>query len=227
MAQPISTTYTLITPRYVSLSDMVSHELKSPLTAIKIYAELIEQSPKQSPDLVSKIDQKVDNLTNLVNDFNDLSKIQTGIYPFTPTSISFMDLLNQSQDILRENHNLTYRIINQDNRKVTFDTSIFPQVLSRFGQHLVTRLSPDNHFLHLVITSHPDHITLNILNPSRELDISRFSPIDIDPSLGFVYYNDIETSWSNQVIRHFGGWSALVTTPSYGYVYCLAIKTNS
>jgi len=67
---------------------LASHELKTPIAAIKGYAQLAERrlgrvadSPSgvaATQDVLSKINQQADRLTGLVNDLLDVSRIQAG-----------------------------------------------------------------------------------------------------------------------------------------------------
>lgn len=59
----------------------VSHDLKTPLTVIKSYGEMIRDISGDNPELrkehVNTIIQEADNLTLLVNDLLDLSKVES------------------------------------------------------------------------------------------------------------------------------------------------------
>ena len=59
----------------------VSHDLKTPLTLIKSYGEMIRDISGDNPDLrrdhINTIIQEADNLTVLVNDLLDLSKVES------------------------------------------------------------------------------------------------------------------------------------------------------
>jgi two-component system CheB/CheR fusion protein len=62
---------------------VASHELKTPVTSIKGYMELLidamaDSKDKQSSELVTKIDKQVDRLTNLVKDLLDVTSINEG-----------------------------------------------------------------------------------------------------------------------------------------------------
>jgi signal transduction histidine kinase len=67
---------------------LASHELKTPITAIKGYAQLADRRLRSAPDslpgvsaaqeVLTKINQQADRLTGLVNDLLDVSRIQAG-----------------------------------------------------------------------------------------------------------------------------------------------------
>ena len=61
--------------------DTVSHDLRTPLTAILGYVELIERSQsitEQQHEFLKRIKQSVHNITSLINDLLDLGRIETG-----------------------------------------------------------------------------------------------------------------------------------------------------
>ena len=59
----------------------VSHELRTPLTSIKSFAEILlayEEDRATQTEFLGIINEEADRLTRLINDFLDLSKIQSG-----------------------------------------------------------------------------------------------------------------------------------------------------
>ncbi len=65
---------------------LVSHELKTPLSAIRTSAEFLESEDAMSPDvekeMLNNVIKNVDRLTRLINDILDLSKIEAGKMEF-------------------------------------------------------------------------------------------------------------------------------------------------
>ena len=58
----------------------VSHDLRTPLTTITAYAELMRDIPgEKSDENIQVIIEEASNLTNLVNDYLEISKLQAGI----------------------------------------------------------------------------------------------------------------------------------------------------
>ncbi len=61
---------------------MASHELKTPVTSIKLYSEMALNHPKQMaprlPDLFHTIDRQADHLVSLVADLLDVSRLELG-----------------------------------------------------------------------------------------------------------------------------------------------------
>lgn len=96
---------------------MVVHELKTPLTSLKGFAQLLsmrfsrEPRDEQAAQISNRIDAQVKKLTDLVDDFLDVTRIAGGKLQFREDYFSFDDLveeivqelqlLNRHQEICR------------------------------------------------------------------------------------------------------------------------------
>ncbi len=77
----------------------VSHDLRTPLTMIKAYSEMIrdlsgDNKQKREEHLKVIIDE-TDRLTRLVNDMMDLSKIESGINDLNKEKINYSDMVTK------------------------------------------------------------------------------------------------------------------------------------
>ncbi|RYG18915.1 MAG: PAS domain S-box protein [Chitinophagaceae bacterium] len=76
---------------------IASHELKTPVTSIKAYAQVLERMIRNEGDekkanMVQKMDLQLNRLTGLIGDLLDVTKIQSGKMTFNPVKFDF-DLL--------------------------------------------------------------------------------------------------------------------------------------
>ncbi len=83
----------------------VSHDLKTPLTMIKAYSEMIrdlsgDNKEKREEHLKVIIDE-TDRLTRLVNDMMDLSKIESGIISINKEKINFTEMASSLIDRIK------------------------------------------------------------------------------------------------------------------------------
>ena len=77
----------------------VSHDLKTPITSIISYTELLSQIeglPEEARDYVSVISKKSDRLKNLTQDLFDISKVQSGNEEVVLEKLDVSLLINQS-----------------------------------------------------------------------------------------------------------------------------------
>ena len=110
----------------------VSHDLKTPLTMIKAYAEMIKdisyKDPQKMQEHLNIIMEEVDRLTNLVNDILELSKVQNNEYLYNYENY---DLVKEVKKIIKryevmeylENYNFILEmpkkvIVNADKDKI-------------------------------------------------------------------------------------------------------------
>lgn len=93
----------------------VSHDLRTPLTMITAYAEVMRDIPgENSPENVQVIIDEAKRLTNLVNDMLDISKLQAGVNVLETSEY------NLTAGI-REVINRYAKLISQDGYKITFE----------------------------------------------------------------------------------------------------------
>lgn len=91
-----------------------SHELKTPVTSIKAYIQLIQLYVKQGrkqelPALVQKIDAQVDRLTHLINDLLDVTKVQAGKLEFNFENFSLNEIVDEvisNMQLMTSNHHI-------------------------------------------------------------------------------------------------------------------------
>ncbi|HEY9361929.1 MAG TPA: ATP-binding protein, partial [Chitinophagaceae bacterium] len=78
---------------------ITSHELKTPLTSIKAYSEILyeileQKKDMQSASLAKKMDKQIDRLHLLIKDLLDVSKINEGQLQLKPSYFDFNKLLD-------------------------------------------------------------------------------------------------------------------------------------
>ena len=77
----------------------VSHDLKTPLTMIKAYSEMIRDlsgdNREKRQEHLSVIIEETDRLTRLVSDMMDLSKIESGVDVVTKTSFNLSEVVKK------------------------------------------------------------------------------------------------------------------------------------
>ena len=74
----------------------VSHDLRTPLTMIKGYGEVMRDLPgENTPENVQIIIDEAERLTNLVNDLLDLSKLEAGVLPLEKSPFNLTESIRQ------------------------------------------------------------------------------------------------------------------------------------
>jgi K+-sensing histidine kinase KdpD len=125
--------------------DMVNHELKSPLATIKISVEIMERHyasalESQMIESLKTIDSKVDILTQLINNYTDLVKIQSDFMSFEDELINFKKLVS---DFSQKYSHITLDKLPNSNYKISIDTLMFNRVVSGLI-NLIPKLSSED-----------------------------------------------------------------------------------
>ena len=95
----------------------VSHDLKTPLTMIRSYAEMIGDLSGDDPEKRAKhlqvIMEETDRLSSMITELLDISKLQSGELPITRSVFSLKDLIQSTTDAYQA-------YVEQDGYKLSF-----------------------------------------------------------------------------------------------------------
>jgi signal transduction histidine kinase len=125
---------------------IASHELKTPLTSVKLYLELLEKVEKQEPNkaFVLKARDGVNKLQNLILDLLDVSKIQSGQLQLDIKEFNIDELIDEC--IQTAQMNTTIHSISREgspsNQLVSADRHRIEQVIINFLSN-ATKYSPE------------------------------------------------------------------------------------
>jgi len=126
---------------------IASHELKTPLTSLKLYAQFIEmklqkqQDPKNA-EVARRMNDQIDKLTELINDLLDVTKIQNGKIQLSESEFDFDRLVEEV--ITEQQMTARHKIIFHEHRigMVTADRHRISQVMSNLISNAI-KYSPD------------------------------------------------------------------------------------
>lgn len=133
------------------LMSNISHDLRTPLTMIKAYAEMIRDLSGDNPEKRERhlkiIIDETDRLSSLVNDILDLSKLQAGVAEISAETFNFGERLSSVVsrfDILRENEGIIIELHAGDSILITADKVKLEQVVYNLINNAVTYTGEDN-----------------------------------------------------------------------------------
>ena len=91
--------------RYAEFVSAVSHEMKSPLTGIKAYVELLADCDANDSaareEFLGVIDSQANRLQRLIDNLLNIARIEAGVVEVSKQSISLHELLGEALEIVR------------------------------------------------------------------------------------------------------------------------------
>lgn len=132
---------------------IASHELKTPLTSLKLYSQFLEknlrkQEDHKNADVAKKMDDQINKLTSLVNDLLDVTKIQNGKILLNKSDFDFDELV---LEIVTEQQMSTSHKIYVESEKIGNiygDRHRISQVMSNLIDNAI-KYSPDSDKIHI------------------------------------------------------------------------------
>lgn len=124
----------------------VSHDLKTPLTGIKNYVELLEADDvdeETKKQYLKTLNHYTDRLSSLIEDLFEVSKVNSGNIQLNPVELNIVALVEQAQaeaeDILRERNLTVY--VNAENTSIILNLDgdktyrIFENLFTNIGKY--------------------------------------------------------------------------------------------
>ncbi len=146
---------------------IASHELKTPMTSVKGYLQLLERSiDKNDPEVfrsrLQKVQNQVEKLNLLIADLLDFSKIESGKLKFNKKYFSLEVVLKDVLDVMQQS-NPQVKLI----KKGTIGEEIYGDEM-RIEQVIVNLISnaikyaPESEEIHINTEQHDDEIFLSV-----------------------------------------------------------------
>ena len=160
----------------------VSHDLKTPLTSIVTYVDLLKQenlSPEQRQEYLEVLSQKAARLCQLTDDLFEAAKASSGTMPVEMGTVDFLALLNQSLGEMSERmeaSSLEFVIGHPEERYfVKSDGKLLWRVISNLLSN-VLKYSQDHTRVYIDFFRTGNMVSMEIKNISRQ-------SLNIDPEV--------------------------------------------
>ncbi|MFY7816126.1 MAG: ATP-binding protein [Chryseobacterium taeanense] len=141
---------------------IASHELKTPLTSIKAYVQLLERKLKLDKEsaeagFVTKVQDQIEKLNTLITDLLDVSKIENGKLKINKKPTNLENVISNAIDTILQTHDENRVKIRRDGVKpdifIPLDEIRIEQVLINFLTNAI-KYSPKNN--QVVVTTFVD-----------------------------------------------------------------------
>ena len=217
---------------------IASHELKTPVTSIKAYAQVLERMLLRKGDvkeaeMIGRMDAQVNRLTSLIGDLLDVTKINSGKLQFNDSAFEFVPMVQELvEDIQRTTEKHTLVDHHAQIGMVYGDKERIGQVISNLitnavkyspqGGEIIITTSLKNDEVQLCVQDFGIGISADKLNKVFE----QFYRVSGDmqhtfPGLGLGLYI------SSEIIKREGGRIWVNSEVGKGSTFCFAIPLHS
>ncbi len=137
---------------------IASHELKTPITSIKGYIQILLSTYDESEDSFLKksltaVDKQIVKLTNLISDLLDLSKLKVGNLHLVKESFKMNDLITEVvEEISLIKQDYTIEVSLETNAEIFADRERIAQVIINFLTNAI-KYSPQNKLIQVKVSS--------------------------------------------------------------------------
>ncbi|MEO5911516.1 MAG: ATP-binding protein [Pelobium sp.] len=147
---------------------IASHELKTPLTSIKAYIQLLSRNLKdheseQLKSYIEKAELQVGKLNQLISELLDISKIESGELKLNKKHFNLQELLEGAAETIRQTHEGCEIIIynNEMPLEVFADESRLEQVLLNYMTNAL-KYSPENKLITITREDNEHDFTVKV-----------------------------------------------------------------
>lgn len=133
---------------------VASHELKTPMTSVKGYLQLLERSLTKGDmetmkSRLYKVQDQVEKLNLLIADLLDISKIESGKLKFNKQYFSFNKILQHTLEAMQHtNPQINFVVENTMDREIFGDEMRIEQVMVNFFTNAI-KYAPDSTEIHV------------------------------------------------------------------------------
>ncbi|RZL98492.1 MAG: PAS domain S-box protein, partial [Pedobacter sp.] len=146
---------------------VASHELKTPITSIKAYTQLLASTYEKTHDAflknaLTKVENQINKMSKLVSDFLNLSKIESDRFQLVREVFNMNDLVSEivsDTQMVATSHIIA--IITEGRADVLADREKISQVLANLLNNAV-KYSPDEKDISVQINTDETHVTVMI-----------------------------------------------------------------
>lgn len=213
---------------------IASHELKTPVTSIKAYTQVLEKMLRKKgeikeADMISRMDGQINRLTSLIGDLLDVTKINSGKLQFNDREFDFIPMVKELiEDLQRTTEKHTLIEEYEGGGLVLGDKERIGQVISNLITNAV-KYSPNSEKIIIHTSLKENEITLCITDfgigiPQDKLDkvFEQFYRVSGDmqhtfPGLGLGLYI------SSEIIKREGGRIWVNSSEGNGSTFCFAL----
>ena len=211
----------------------ISHDMKTPMTVIRGYLEIMRTKGTAEPEMLEKAEQKAQALMELIDSFFSLAKLEAGD---TDMTISRMDVC----EICRESVLEVYEILTEADFQVEIglpDEAVYAQgnreALQRILGNLISnviRYGSEGRYLGVFLRSDERFIYVDVADKGKGIDsafaqsvFERLFTME-DSRSRSVQGNGLGLTIAKKLAEQMGGNLTLESDPSVRTVFTVSLK---
>lgn len=216
---------------------VASHELKTPVTSIKAYVQVMEKMFRRDGDiknaeLLVKMDNQVNKLTHLIADLLEVTKINTGRLQFNYTTFDFTQMVEEvAEEVQRTSSNHQIKTQLNFKRALTGDKERICQVVANLLTNAI-KYSPDSSRIIIYTEDHGNEVQLSVQDfgigisaDKQDKVFEQFYRVSgttqhTFPGLGLGLYI------SSEIVKHLDGKIWVNSVEGKGSTFCFSLPVG-
>jgi PAS domain S-box-containing protein len=217
---------------------IASHELKTPVTSIKGYTQILkmrfaQERNSKAVEMLTRMDRQIDKLTVLINDLLDVTKIEGGKFQFYRSYFDFNELVSEvAEEVQQTTHQHTIVTKLALTGKIYGDRERIGQVITNFLSNAI-KYSPQSSEIILTTHREPKKISLCVqdfgIGISKEQQgkvFDRFFRVsglkeNTFPGLGLGLFISAE------IVKRHHGTISVKSIKDKGSTFCFALPVKT
>lgn len=214
----------------------ISHDIKTPMTVILGYLEIMRINGTSTDEMLGKIEQKAENVMELINEFFTLAKLESGDMDI---ELSRIDVC----EVCRESILDFYGILTNKNFQVDIDipeTSVYvhgnKEAIQRILFNLISnviRYGADGKYLGISLRTDKNAVFIDVIDKGKGID-KNFAASVFDRLFTMedsrnrnIQGNGLGLTISKNLALQLGGDIILDSTPNIKTVFSVKLKKMS
>ena len=214
----------------------ISHDIKTPMTVILVYLEIMRINGTSTDEMLGKIEQKEENVMELINQFFTLAKLESGDMDI---ELSRIDVC----EVCRESILDFYGILTNKNFQVDIDipeTSVYvhgnKEAIQRILFNLISnviRYGADGKYLGISLRTDKNAVFIDVIDKGKGID-KNFAASVFDRLFTMedsrnrnIQGNGLGLTISKNLALQLGGDIILDSTPNIKTVFSVKLKKMS
>ena len=211
---------------------IVSHELKTPVTSIKAFTQVLQRrfanaGDERSAVLLGKMDAQINKLTSLIGDLLDATKIEAGKLQFNDALFSFDELVDEVvEEVQRTTTKHTIEKVGGTEKMVYGDKDRLGQVIVNLLTNAI-KYSPSSDRVIVKSSTENEHVTLcvqdfgvGIPKEKQQQIFERFYRVDGNETIAGI---GLGLYISAEIIKRQNGTIWVESTLGEGSTFCFRV----